>query len=137
MATGTRRATADVVLALVGARRNDPTSPSVTVMVSCTGDFDRHSAPTLQRALERAVRLRPDLLIVDLAGVTHMDAGTVEQLLDARRDLPDPAALCVREPARPWRRALADLGVAEFVDTDERALAPMRRVGTPQLRDAS
>ena len=80
-------------------------------MVRVSGDIDMESAARLRTKLERALKRRPQAVIVDLSQVTRMDSAGVAVLLEAiqwaRKEKivlvlqdPSPAARSVLEVAR-------------------------------------
>lgn len=49
------------------------------------GELDLATAPDLERALRFVERRRPEVVVVDLRGLTFMDLSGVRVLLDAQR----------------------------------------------------
>lgn len=72
-----------------------------------TGRLDLASLAPVEAALDAAVRLRPDRLVVDMAGCARIDAAGVALLLDVhRRLLGVGACLTLRAPSPRLRRIL-------------------------------
>ena len=80
-------------------------------MVRVSGEVDMESAERLRQKLERALKKKPQAVIVDLSRVTRMDSSGVAVLLEAiqlaRKEKivlvlqdPSPAARSVLEVAR-------------------------------------
>jgi len=81
---------------------------SVPVLeIYLTDRLDRASLAPVQAALDTAVRLRPDRLVVDMAGCVGIDAAGVALLLDVHRQLLRVGAgLTLRAPSPRLRRIL-------------------------------
>ncbi|WP_433781422.1 STAS domain-containing protein [Actinomycetospora sp. CA-101289] len=57
------------------------------VVLAVTGPLDLAGAPKLRRTVERAARLRPALLVIDLTEVTFLASVGMAELVRANRDL--------------------------------------------------
>ena len=57
------------------------------VVVAVHGALDLSLAPALRRTLERASRLRPALLVIDLSAVTFLASAGMAELVRANRQL--------------------------------------------------
>jgi len=57
------------------------------VVLAVTGALDLALAPTLRRAVERAARPRPGLLVIDLTAVTFLASAGMAELVRANRQL--------------------------------------------------
>jgi anti-sigma B factor antagonist len=57
------------------------------VVLAVSGALDLALAPTLRRTVERAGRLRPALLVIDLTAVTFLASTGMAELVRAHRDL--------------------------------------------------
>ena len=57
------------------------------VVLAVTGALDLALAPTLRRTVERAARLRPVLLVIDLTAVTFLASAGMAELVRANRQL--------------------------------------------------
>ncbi|MCE0763818.1 STAS domain-containing protein [Pseudonocardia kujensis] len=57
------------------------------VVLAVSGALDLALAPRLQRTVERAARLRPALLVIDLTGVTFLASAGMAELVRANRQL--------------------------------------------------
>jgi anti-anti-sigma factor len=57
------------------------------VVLTVTGALDLSLASTLRRTVERAARLRPGLLIIDLTGATFLASVGMAELVRANREL--------------------------------------------------
>ena len=57
------------------------------VVLAVTGALDLALAPTLRRTVERAARLRPALLVIDLTAVTFLASAGMAELVRANRQL--------------------------------------------------
>lgn len=98
-------------------------------LVWVRGEHDIATCALLSDILADAVRLDGADVVVDLSGVTFMDASTVSTLVVARRDLRAlTRSLCVRAPSPPARRVLAVCGLEQLIDqrpgVEEQAVAP-------------
>jgi len=77
------------------------------VEVYLTDRLDLTCLAPVQAALEMAVRLRPDRLVVDMAGCVGLDAAGVALLLDVHRQLLRVGAhLTLRAPSPRLRRIM-------------------------------
>ncbi len=113
-------------------------SPSVSVspcpggdprcdVVWVRGDQDISTRVKLSMTISEASRLDEADIIVDLSGVTFMDASTIGVLVDARNRLRVPAhSLSVRDPSPLARRLLDMCGLTGLIDVDtwDRTLDP-------------
>lgn len=57
------------------------------VVLAVAGALDLSLAPKVQRTVERAVRLRPALLVIDLTEVTFLASAGMAELVRANRQL--------------------------------------------------
>jgi anti-anti-sigma factor len=57
------------------------------VVLAVAGALDLSLAPRMQRAVERAARLRPALLVIDLTEVTFLASAGMAELVRANRQL--------------------------------------------------
>lgn len=57
------------------------------VVLTVGGALDLALAPTLRRTVERAARLRPRLIVIDLTAVTFLASSGMAELVRARRQL--------------------------------------------------
>jgi anti-anti-sigma factor len=86
------------------------------VEVDITGRLDVTCLPAVRAVLHPAVRLRPDLLVIDLAGCSGIDAAAIALLLDVHRDLLRAgSSLTLRAPTPQLRRILAIARVAHVL----------------------
>ena len=91
------------------------TGRTVTALIS--GEIDHHGAREIMNALDREIDAAlPNLLELDLSGVTFMDSSGIAVLLRARRRLDElEGQLVVRSiPAQP-RRVLDAAGVGRII----------------------
>ncbi|PVY97076.1 STAS domain-containing protein [Actinomycetospora cinnamomea] len=65
------------------------------VVLAVTGALDLSLASTLRRTVERAARLRPARLVIDLTGVTFLASVGMAELVRANRELGDVAVRVV------------------------------------------
>ncbi|HSP01944.1 MAG TPA: STAS domain-containing protein [Acidimicrobiales bacterium] len=82
-------------------------------MVSIRGEFDLATRAYLSDTIDRAARLDDGDVVVDLSGVTFMDASTIGAIVDAHNRLRARArSLSVRAPLPRARRLfdVCDLG---------------------------
>jgi anti-sigma B factor antagonist len=63
----------------------DVTFSAGSSRLTLEGELDLATAPDLERALTFAERRRPEVVVVDLRGLTFMDLTGVRVLLDAQR----------------------------------------------------
>jgi anti-anti-sigma factor len=82
---------------------------SVPLVELCvTGRLDVACLPSVRAVLDAAVRLRPDQLVIDLAGCSGIDAAAIGLLLDVHRDLlRGGSSLTLHAPSARLRRILA------------------------------
>jgi anti-sigma B factor antagonist len=84
---------------------------SATV-AAVTGELDLASGPALLSALEPALRERPALLVLDLGGLTFLDASGASALQQvASRQAAAGGRTALRRVRRPVRRVLDLLGL--------------------------
>jgi anti-anti-sigma factor len=70
-----------------GARRAPERVGPQVVVVEVQGDLDAARVPRVKALLEDAVGLRPQQLVIDLAGCSFLDASGLTVLLDVHRRL--------------------------------------------------
>jgi anti-sigma B factor antagonist len=77
-----------------GHTTDDEPAPAVVVeeapegvVVAVSGPLDLSLAPVLRRSVERAGRLRPALLVIDLSAVTFLASAGMAELVRANRQL--------------------------------------------------
>jgi anti-anti-sigma factor len=90
---------------------------AVPVVELCiVGRLDVKCLPAVRAAMYAAVDLRPDVLVIDLAGCCGIDAAAIALLLDVHRDLLRAgSALTLRAPSPRLRRILAIARVANVL----------------------
>lgn len=94
-----------------------PESDPVHTVVWVRGDHDIATRPHLSRTLAQAARLDDADIIVDLGGVTFMDASTIGAIVDAHNRLRARSRLLsVRAPSTRARRLLDVCGLAFLID---------------------
>jgi anti-anti-sigma factor len=89
------------------------------VVVRVTGALDLALAPKVQQLVDRAARLRPDLLVLDLSGVDFLASAGMAVLVKASRDQVAPTKLRV---VAAERVVLRPLEITRL--TDELAVYP-------------
>ena len=90
-----------------------------TAVVTVTGDLDLISRPILAERLSAALAAGPRRLVLDLAGVDFMDAGSARVVASAGQFLPEGGRLIVRRANPVVRRVLELTGYdsgCEIVD---------------------
>jgi anti-anti-sigma factor len=88
--------------------------PLVEVVI--TEELDTRAVPRLRALLGEALLLRPEQLLVDLAGCPFIDAAGIGVLLDAHRQaLRDGGRLTLREPSPRLHRTLRLARVAHVL----------------------
>jgi anti-anti-sigma factor len=93
-------------------------------IVTVRGQVDVTTAPLLSAVLETVLGRRPTSVVVDLSGVTALDAYAASELMEARRRLlARDATLTARDPSPVARRALES--------TDLRRELPVLDSGIP------
>jgi anti-sigma B factor antagonist len=108
------------------AERPDP-HPTV---IRVRGDQDLSNVSALADALARATELGGADVVVDLSGVTFMDASTLGAIVRARHVLESRSrSLIVRCPSPCARRLLDLCGIRDLVDP-EGTTAPARTRAT-------
>jgi anti-anti-sigma factor len=90
-----------------------------TAVLHVEGALDLALAPKLRQLAERAVRLRPELLVIDLTGVTFLASAGMAELVRAHRATAAPSALRVVAGGRITLRPLELTRL-----TDELAIYP-------------
>jgi anti-sigma B factor antagonist len=76
-------------------------------VVRASGELDLATAPVMRRALSEARALGPGELVVELSGVTFVDATGLAALLSAAQSVrADGGDLCLSSPSRMLRRML-------------------------------
>lgn len=87
-------------------------------VVWVSGEHDVATRVHLSTTLDRAARLDDADIVVDLSGVTFMDASTVGVLVMAQERLRRPArSLSLRSPSPRARRLLDVCGLGRLIDT--------------------
>lgn len=95
------------------SRCGDP----VRTVVWLSGEHDIASRVHLSGTLARAAGLDDADIVIDLSGVTFMDASTVSALLEARNHLRvGSRSLFVRDPSPRARRVLDVCGLTHLID---------------------
>ena len=89
------------------------------VVLSVTGALDLGLAPRLRQLLDRALRLRPELIVADLTGVDFLGSAGMAVLVRAHRKFAAPVRLRVVAPGRITLRPLEMTRL-----TDELAIFP-------------
>lgn len=96
-----------------GHLRSDP----VRTVVWVRGDHDIATRMHLSVTLAKAARFDDADILVDLSGVTFMDASTIGALVVARNHLlVRSRSLAVRTPSPPARRLLDLCGLVQLID---------------------
>lgn len=79
-----------------GGRDDDEPAGSVVLeevpegtVIAVTGALDLSLAPQLRRTVERALRVRPPLLVIDLSAVTFLASAGMSELVVANRHQTD------------------------------------------------
>ncbi|MFF1868788.1 STAS domain-containing protein [Kitasatospora herbaricolor] len=103
-------------------------------MVEAAGELDYDTAPRLRIVLRRALAARPapQVLVVDLAGVTFCDSAGLNTLLQARRNAErQDMVLRLARPSDIVTRLLEMTGVDQVfpVDSDVPDVVPHTRAG--------
>lgn len=82
------------------------------------GEQDIATVSVLADALDRAISVDDADLIVDLSGVTFIDAGTISELMRGRNNLRlQSRSLTLRSPPRGARRILDLCGLTGLVES--------------------
>ncbi|MDQ7802808.1 STAS domain-containing protein [Amycolatopsis sp. A133] len=84
-----------------------------TAVLHVDGALDLALAPELRRLAERAARLRPELLVIDLTGVTFLASAGMAELVRAHRG---PAASAPLRVVATGRITLRPLELTRLVD---------------------
>lgn len=84
----------------------------------CSGELDLMTKEQMEQSILGVLRLAPERLVVDLSGVTFLDASAVRELLRTR-DVCRTAGcdLVVRSPSELVRRVLDIVGLTDLVET--------------------
>jgi anti-sigma B factor antagonist len=87
------------------------------VTVVPTGELDLVTAPALRTALEEAIALAPDRIVVGLAAVTFLDSTGLGALVDGWRLASDEGIkLTLSEARPPVRRVIIVTGLDDLLD---------------------
>ena len=87
------------------------------VTVVATGELDLVTAPALRTALEQAVALMPDSIVVGLATVTFVDSTGLGALVHGWRLASDQGIkLTLRDASPPVRRVITVTGLDDLLD---------------------
>ena len=87
--------------------------------ISIDGDLDVGSVPRVRDALDRALAVRPGVLVVDLGRCPLVDAAGIALLLTAhRRARADDGLLVLRSPTAQVRRIFEIARVAHIFDIE-------------------
>lgn len=92
--------------AVAGTGRRDG-----AVIVSLTGELDLYNAEEVRRALLDTLADGPELLVVDLEGVTFIDSTALGVLIEARSRMNDRTGFRLAAPGLEVRRALEVSGL--------------------------
>jgi anti-anti-sigma factor len=87
------------------------------IRVALRGELDRVAAPELTRVLWAVEEDSPETLVLDMGGVTFMDAGGLRVILDAaRRAQGDQRRLVVANPQPAVQRLFALAAIDQSVE---------------------
>jgi anti-anti-sigma factor len=87
-------------------------------VVVCTGELDVATRPGLRRALQRAQRLLPDRVVVDLDGVSFFSASAITEFVRARAASLDAGGeFILRSPSPFGRRVLDIVGLTHLIES--------------------
>ena len=92
--------------AVAGTDRRDG-----AVIVSLAGELDLYNAEEVRRALLDSLTDSPELLVVDLKGVTFIDSTALGVLIEARSRMNDRSGFRLAAPGLDVRRALEVSGL--------------------------
>jgi anti-sigma B factor antagonist len=81
------------------------------VIVSLAGELDLYNAEEVRRALLETLADAPDVLVVDLEGVTFIDSTALGVLIEARSRMDDRSGFRLAAPGLEARRALEVSGL--------------------------
>jgi anti-sigma B factor antagonist len=81
------------------------------VIVSLAGELDLYNAEEVRRALLDTLADGPELLVVDLEGVTFIDSTALGVLIEARSRMTDRSGFRLAAPGLEVRRALEVSGL--------------------------
>ncbi len=90
------------------------------VHLSASGEIDAHTSTTLDGAVDKALALEGDELVVDLGGVPFMDSMGLRVLVRAQRAVTERGASMRIVDVRPAvARALDYAGLTEHLTVEE------------------
>jgi anti-sigma B factor antagonist len=89
------------------------------------GDQDIATVFTLADTLAAVISVDDADVVVDLSGVTFMDASTISVLVRARRAVSQSRRLTLRSPSKCAQRLLDLCGLADLLDLHVVPAAPM------------
>jgi anti-anti-sigma factor len=95
------------------------TESDAAVILTVTGALDLALAPKLQHLFERAARLRPAVVVIDLSGLNFLASAGMAVLVRAHRQIPRGTELRV---VAEGRRTLRPLELTRL--TDELSVFP-------------
>ena len=103
----------------------DPGGDPTRTVVRLQGAHDHATRPRLDAVLERAGKVDDADVVVDLDGITFLDASTIGAIVDAHNRLRDDGrAVSVRAPTRLARRLLDVCGLAFLIEEPAAAQTP-------------
>ena len=109
----------------------DPVSDPLRTVVQVRGDHEYATQAQLSESIARAAGLDDTDIVVDLSGVTFMDASTISTLVRARNCLHTRLRALTLVAPSPLARRLLDVCGLTFLIEDDRA--PARPSGSTAL----
>lgn len=94
------------------------------IVIVVAGDIDLASAPDLRLECEKAIAAEPDVVRLDLGGLTFLDSSGISVLVKAHHDLEEQGASLVLHRLDDRTRRILD--VAGLSDFFERSDQPAR-----------
>ncbi|MGY6500038.1 MAG: diguanylate cyclase domain-containing protein [Acidimicrobiales bacterium] len=90
-------------------------------VLTCSGELDPTTAPRLRYALDRVLMVPARRVVVDLDGVTFLDASTIGELVRACEvSRTTGGRLVLRSPTPLGRRVLEHVGLGHLIETRPR-----------------
>ncbi|MFF5218044.1 STAS domain-containing protein [Micromonospora sp. NPDC000442] len=121
---------------MTAPRRPECSVPLVEVSIT---EFDLSCLPETGAVLDQLLALRPQQVVIDLAGCRHIDAAAIGLLLDVhRRMVRAGGVLAVRNPNPRITRILQTARLDQIlpVHTDAAAAAPLTEAGATSVSAA-
>jgi anti-sigma B factor antagonist len=93
---------------------------SDAAVIYLEGELDPHTAPKLQREIDRLVLGGADRVVLDMSRLVFIDSSGLRVVISSHRDLHDRGgSLALRSPSRTAQRLLQITGLTDHIDVVE------------------